>query len=191
MVRMGVNRAEILHERFEKSGSELNRCIFLSHASKDKIAVKRIGEYIKRAGIDIYLDENDADLQRASLLGDHDAVTSCIEKGIHNSTDIFCIVSEDTKGSWWVPYEVGYGKKAEVDLYTFLLKDVSHIPSYLEICNTIKDIYDLNRALGYISKGIVKEAGLFYYGSTRDAGNVLHYDSPNHPLEEYVRKYRQ
>lgn len=193
MVRMGINRAEEESRYFmEKSafGHE-NRCIFLSHASKDKAAVREIGKYIMKAGIDIYLDEHDVDLQAATNKGDHSGVTSCIEKGINNSTDVFCIVSEDTKNSWWVPYEVGYGKKADINLYTFLLIDVKYIPSYLKICGIIKDRDDLNRVLGVLSKsGLLKESSTFNYRYREGAGTIVDYNASDHPLSEYVRKYR-
>ena len=44
------------------SGSADNPCIFLSHQNDDKPAVKAIGEYIRDAGINIYLDADDAEL---------------------------------------------------------------------------------------------------------------------------------
>ncbi|WP_211653230.1 toll/interleukin-1 receptor domain-containing protein [Planococcus alpniumensis] len=193
MVRMGINRAEVGQRALlEKSSfSNEERCIFLSHASKDKEAVREIGNYIMNSGIDIYLDENDIDLQTAAEAGNHNEVTSCIEKGINKSTDIFCIVSEETKKSWWVPYEVGYGKKAKTNLYTFLLRDVTHIPSYLKICGIIKDRWDLNSVLGDLSKGeLLKESSTFDYNYNQRAGSIVNYDAANHPLNEYVREIR-
>ena len=38
------------------SGIEKPPCIFLSHQSADKAAVTALGEYIMKAGINIYMD---------------------------------------------------------------------------------------------------------------------------------------
>ncbi|WP_257140728.1 toll/interleukin-1 receptor domain-containing protein [Bacillus wiedmannii] len=119
--------------------------MFLSHVTENKQVAIAIGEYIKNAGLDIYLDIYDSELQRAVSSGDDKAITQCIENGINASTDILCIVSETTKRSWWVPFEIGYGKRAEKSVSTLLLKDVIGIPSYLAITNLIQGTKKLNQ----------------------------------------------
>lgn len=64
---------------------------------------------------------------------------------------MLCIVSENEK-SWWVPYEIGYGKRAENSVSTLLLKDVSDIPSYLTIGNLIRGIKSLNIYIASLQK---------------------------------------
>jgi hypothetical protein len=100
-----------------------------------------------------YLDINDEELQRAVEINDALRITSSIEKGITNSSHIMCIVSEKTKNSWWVPYEVGYGKKSNKELSTLALKDVVGLPSFLEITHRIEGIVGLNKYLNSIRKG--------------------------------------
>jgi len=52
-------------ERLENFSNSSNPSIFLSHRSSDKAAVKEIGEYIKDAGINVYIDIDDRLLQLA------------------------------------------------------------------------------------------------------------------------------
>ncbi|MED4057183.1 toll/interleukin-1 receptor domain-containing protein (plasmid) [Niallia taxi] len=189
MATKGLNRAKLNKSIYfsEHAANSKKRCIFLSHASKDKVAVRKIGDYIMKAGVDIYLDENDSDLQAAIESSDnHNAVTQCIENGLSASTDILCIVSEETKRSWWVPYEVGYGKKSNAQIATLLLNDVKDIPSYLYVSKLLKDIRELNNFLDSLEKSIQhNEAFSYKYAET----GILQ-ASYTHPLSDIVKPTR-
>lgn len=108
-----------------------NPCVFLSHISIDKNAVLKIAEFIKNSDINIYLDIADQELQRAVIDDKHEKITECIDKGIESSTHILCLVSEQTKNSWWVPYEIGYAKKGKKTIGTMKLKQTTSLPSFL------------------------------------------------------------
>ncbi|WP_432694333.1 toll/interleukin-1 receptor domain-containing protein [Priestia aryabhattai] len=172
-------------EHFEKSASfDKETCIFLSHITSNKEAVIKIGEYITNAGFYIYLDIYDTDLQRGVENRDDHAITECIEKGINNSTDMLCIVSEETKNSWWVPYEIGYGKKCENSISTLLLKDVTHIPSFLRISNhLLKGTKSLNEYLEWLSP---QKVGYGLFEKSASQPNIINYTAPNHPLDAYL-----
>jgi len=190
MEKKGKNRALFKNTYFEKASINSERCIFLSHATKDKDAVREIGEYIMKAGVDIYLDEKDSNLLAAiRLANNHDAVTACIENGLSRSTDILVIVSQDTRYSWWVPFEIGYGKKSEVEIATLLLEDVgSDIPSYLKITKLIGDIRGLNNYLDTLEKSTMYSEA-FNYEYSSGAGKLLSENS-KHPLSGYVKAVR-
>lgn len=145
-----------LRESFEKrAGFEMatasrkppEPCIFLSHRSTDKAAVRKIGEYIMSKGIDVYLDADDPNLQRADLANDHKAITAAIELGIANSTDLLAYLTANTATSPWVPYEVGFAKRNGNYLAAMKSKDLSRLPSYLEIVRQITGITSLNAYL--------------------------------------------
>lgn len=115
----GVNRAQLIksYNNFSESitaSSQRGRpCIFLSHISIDKNTAIKIGDYIREKGnIDIYLDIYDDRLKNAVALGDQLMITKYIEEGLEQSTHIMCLVSQSTVQSWWVPYELGFGKSA-------------------------------------------------------------------------------
>jgi hypothetical protein len=145
-----------LRESFEKragfevataSRKPLEPCIFLSHRSTDKAAVRKIGEYIMSKGIDVYLDADDPNLQRADLTNEHKAITAAIELGIANSTDLLAYLTANTATSPWVPYEIGFAKRNGNYLAAMKSKDLSRLPSYLEIVRQVTGVASLNTYL--------------------------------------------
>jgi hypothetical protein len=95
----GINRALTENRILAKAREILEQpCIFLSQISVDKVAVKRIADYItSRGDIDIYLDANDEELQRAAKTEDAAAITAFIERGLTNSTHVMCLVSANNR----------------------------------------------------------------------------------------------
>ncbi|TYS51234.1 toll/interleukin-1 receptor domain-containing protein [Bacillus infantis] len=163
-------------------------CIFLSHTRLDKDHVIKVGDYIMQSGFDIYLDIYDKELQRAADLGDHQAITQCLEKGIVNSTHMLCCLSEKTKHSWWVPYEMGYGKSKEHGIATLLLKDVNleDIPSYLYISDVIKGIKSLNAYLHKLSQETESLLEKYAQNDIASPNTIKEFASP-HPLDNYLK----
>jgi hypothetical protein len=128
-------------------------CIFLSHKSEDKEAVKKIGEHIRSKDLDIYLDVDDPNLQAAVRNNEHVAITKFIELGIRSCTHLMTLISEETKRSWWVPYEVGFGKSAKKAISTLKLKTVRYVPSFLQITTLLEDATHLDAYLMRIKRG--------------------------------------
>jgi hypothetical protein len=129
-------------------------CVFLSHKSEDKDWVRTIGEYITKVyEFDIYLDEQDEKLQKATQTGDSAAVTACIQKGIDYSTHLLCFVSEKTKESWWVPYEIGYATASPKKLPVATLRSARkiYLPDYLNITDVIRGKQELDKYLSKMS----------------------------------------
>jgi TIR domain len=169
-----------------ESASVGKPCIFLSHTRLDKNDVINIGNYIMEAGFNIYLDIYDSDLQRAADSMDHDAITECLERGIANSTHMLCFLSEKTKRSWWVPYEIGYGKSREKHIATLLLKDfdLDDIPSFLYISEVLEGIKSLN---DYIEKiNLESQTLLEKYSSADTSPNIIAH-TESHPLDNYLK----
>ncbi len=93
----GINRALYEHRHLAKASQP---CIFLSHISVDKPSAIAIGNYIMKQGdIDIYLDLNDEELQRAIKTDAPAGITKFIEQGLSNSTHIMCLLSATTERS--------------------------------------------------------------------------------------------
>ncbi|GMQ29765.1 toll/interleukin-1 receptor domain-containing protein [Algoriphagus confluentis] len=178
MYSKGLNKADVfnrLNEILSKSG-EKKPCVFLSHKNEDKLACKKIAEYLSNAGIDYYLDEEDDDLQRAASVSDPTKITEAIKKGIKNSTHMLIVISERTNHSQWVPFEVGYGQAAIIDnqiktdklkLSVLTLKDISEktLPDFLQIAYIIKGTKSLNEYISQISnkleKSMINELRIF------------------------------
>lgn len=170
-------------------------CIFLSHISLDKDTVIKIGNYIMKAGLDIYLDIYDTNLQSAVINNDDKEITKCIEKGIQDSTDVLCLLSNSTVNSWWVPYELGYGKRCEKVLATMSLKDLSvNLPSYIKITNYISGIKDLNIYIENILKRYTSET-ITKFSSYQDSSyniskqaSILQESISYHPLRNILNQ---
>ena len=57
-------------------------------------------------------------------------------------TDIIVVMSEQTKLSWWVPFEVGMSAQIDMPTATFLHGDIS-LPSYLSYWPRLKNLNDV------------------------------------------------
>jgi hypothetical protein len=191
-MNLGVNRAEPLIKSafsFNEAISRSKPCVFLSHRSLDKEMVKKIGEYIKYSGIDIYLDENDENLQVADATHNDKMTVDCIKKGIIESTHILCILSKSTVTSWWVPYEIGFGDNNYKDIASLKIAELSEreIPSFLKINLCLKGIDDLN---AYINNICLKN-NLYLqknsrYSSQSSVFARIEESSSYHPLAQYL-----
>lgn len=179
---MAINRAIAEYRSLAKVAQALGQpCIFLSHISVDKAAAVAISDYIiSRGDIDVYLDINDRELQDAADSGNAVRITEFIERGLSNSTHIMCLVSENTVQSWWVPYELGFGKKSGKPLATLKLKDTVTLPAYLEISEIIKGTKSLNLYLASIKRGLSKTAAVQLTES------LITHTASSHPLDRYL-----
>lgn len=179
----GINRALQENRILAKASEYLGQpCIFLSHISVDKAAVAEIARYITAKGdIDVYLDANDEALQRAASAGDAAKVTEFIERGISSSTHIMCFVSASTVNSWWVPYELGFGKKSGKPLATLKLKGTVDLPAYLEIGEIIRGTDSLNKYLTAVKRGLAKSVAS---GSLTES--LIRNSAQPHPLDNYL-----
>lgn len=156
-------------------------CIFLSHISVDKDAVREIGKYIRENGdVDIYLDENDRELQDAARLGNPYRVTEFIEKGLSYSTHIMCLVSENTSSSWWVPYEIGFAKKSGKDIASLMLKG-AYLPDFLKICKILEGTKSLNNYIENIGREYRLKRGFKVIHES-----LIQPSTPKHPLDDYL-----
>ena len=185
--RQFFNRADESERLQNFSGSGKPPCIFLSHRSSDKAAVILIGEYITNAGINIYMDINDTDLQAAVAGNDHVAITLFIERGINSSTDLMAFVSKETFHSYWVPYEIGFGKRAGKNLCSLRLNDTPKLPSYLNIVRRIDGIRDLKKYLKDVKK---REHESHLFSGTRGYLALLTEEvETDDALENFSRSY--
>jgi len=164
-------------------------CIFLSHRSTDKAAVRKVGEYITSKGIDIYLDADDANLQTAVDTNDHKAITAAIELGISSSTDLLAFLTKNSmskeSSSVWVPYEIGFAKSHGSFLAAMKSKDLDSLPSYAEIVRKITGIDSLN---GYLKEVLERKStgGRMMNFSAYAASLLLEGASPTHPLSTFL-----
>ncbi|WP_299520119.1 toll/interleukin-1 receptor domain-containing protein [Winogradskyella sp.] len=154
----GTNKSiRIQGKLISKPSSNSKPCVFLSHKKEDKQACKVIGKYLTSAGIDIFLDEYDKQLQNAVASGNARLIVSRIKEAIDYSTHMLVVISLKTYQSQWVPFEMGYGHSELIDdsksdglilnLSLLTLKDiVNHkLPEFMKIAHKIEGIKGLNK----------------------------------------------
>lgn len=129
------------------------KCVFISHQKADKVAAKKVADYLMNAGIDVYFDEYDKELGIHHQSNNPKGVTDAIKKGINNSSHMLAIVSPSTLNSSWVPFEIGYGFD-KTDLGVLCLKGIpkGRLPEYIRTAPIIRDIYDLNKLISTLTK---------------------------------------
>lgn len=138
-------------------------CVFISHKSEDKDACIRIADYLDKAGIGVYLDCHDSNLQIATANQDMHAITDCVKEGIQKSTHMLCVLSKKTYTSKWVPFEIGYGhatlRDKDLDevsqkwrISILRLEDFAdeNLPDYLKIAPDIRGNNEFNDYLNII-----------------------------------------
>lgn len=183
----GINIAENVQNINKSFSSKQKPVVFLSHKSEDKDFVESIGEYLMKSGINIYLDKNDFKLQTAVAEEDPQKITECIQEGISKSDYILCFVSNKTVKSWWVPYEIGYGKKANKEISTLVREDVEYIPDFLQIEEIIDSIDDINQYIRKItSKNSMPLLEQAWY-QTESLQNHITKSDKYHKLSKYLK----
>lgn len=159
MARKGINKAiqkewQLFEKRRLLSDSEYSQnrtCIFVSHKKEDAEKARKITNYIMDCGIDVFFDENDEILSNPETNTDPVQVTNAINKALNRSTHMICILSEKTKASWWVPYEIGYVSNNRAfsnnDIGILLIKNITHLPEYLFLAKNISTTVELDNFL--------------------------------------------
>jgi len=176
----GINRAFSGHINLSESRKVAGvKCVFLSHQQMDKDVCRKIADYLLAANIDVYFDEDDADLKFYRQTNRPQGVVDSIRKGINNSSHMLAIVSPSTINSQWVPWEVGYGFDNSI-LNVLTLKGLndSQLPDYLKTANIIRGTKSLNKYLSQITGSLE---------SLMESSYLIKSSSiSNHPLDNYL-----
>lgn len=117
-------------------------CVFISHRSADKPAARLLADLMRSISVDYWLDEEDLDLQAAQTSGDAASVVLRIEQAITRSNHPISVISPRTRGSWWVPFEVGAARRAwgaadPSRLVTLVLPGVDDLPEYFRLTRNL------------------------------------------------------
>lgn len=88
------------------------------------------------------MDIKDCILQEAVSEENDKKIVASIQTGLNLSTHLLCVVSDQTRLSWWVPYEIGFADRQNVEIASLMLKKADDIPSYLKINKSLKNTDD-------------------------------------------------
>lgn len=115
--------------------------VFISHRKIDRIVALRIYKYLVSHGVPAYIDELDEELREPA------DITEIIMKRVNACPYLMAVVSPSTKGSWWVPFEIGVASDSERRISTFKIKQSVVIPEFLKIWPVM---YSLDQLKKYI-----------------------------------------
>ena len=113
--------------------------IFLSHKREDSYEANQIALHLAMLGIPYYLDILDSKVTDSGK-----ELTEHIKKNLNDCTDIIVVVSEATRYSQWVPFEVGMSAQKDMPTATFLKSNVL-LPEFLEYWPRLKQPDDIGK----------------------------------------------
>ena len=129
------------------AGGDPQPGVFISHSRLDKKKARAIARALKESKVDYYFDEDDEELQVADEQNNHLKVVGCIENGIEMCSHLLGIITENTKDSWWVPYEIGSANGRERKCAHLIDEEVNKLPSYIKAAPLITNREELRKWL--------------------------------------------
>lgn len=105
--------------------------VFISHKGEDIAISETVGETLYSYGLSPYLDRWDVNADGDSL-----ELDEYLREVIRETPSIIAVITENTRQSWWVPFEVGVARETHSQIATFLSVEsnsgqVIHLPGYL------------------------------------------------------------
>jgi hypothetical protein len=98
--------------------------VFISHRTQDNDKAKAIAARLYQHNIVCYLDDFDPRLKSTPH------ITSLLVDAIRRCTHLMALVTDATRESWWVPFEVGVAREAPRRITTYDAS-ASALPEYL------------------------------------------------------------
>lgn len=130
--------------------------VFVSHKKEDSIEALLITKEFKLQGVETYLDLLD------DIGDDGKALTDHIKSKLNSCTDIIVVMSENTKKSWWVPFEIGMSAQVDMPTASYLTAN-SDLPSYLSYWPRLRSITDVKKYID-IRKQVGRRMQSLYEG---------------------------
>lgn len=111
--------------------------VFISHKDADSLQALLLKKAFEKEGVSAYLDVLDS-----SINGGGKALTEHIKAQLNQCTDIIVLMSDTTRYSWWVPFEIGMSAQIDMPTASFLKENVE-LPSYLSYWPRLKTTSDV------------------------------------------------
>lgn len=118
--------------------------VFISHKQEDKLIASEIAKELKRRDIDYYLDTEDTN----SYNKGNKELTEYLKSSMRSCTDLLVVMSQATKSSMWVPFEIGMAANQELPTVTFLHYQ-TELPEFLTFWPRLRYMSDISK---YVEK---------------------------------------
>lgn len=112
--------------------------VFISHKKEDSEAAKLIQQRLSYNKVASYLD-----LLDNAITTNGKALTDHIKNELNDCTDILVVISENTRYSQWVPFEVGMSAQINLPTVTFLAQETI-LPSFLSYWPRLRTVSDVD-----------------------------------------------
>lgn len=124
--------------------------VFVSHRNADKPLAEKVTAVLADLGVHYWFDRDDTDSQAAAALGmvGDQLLVHAIERGLRHSTHLLGLLSAATTGSWWVPYEIGFSRSADIPVSYLVLESIrttESLPEYVRLGANFWSIDELVR----------------------------------------------
>ncbi|MBA7531577.1 hypothetical protein ES705_23790 [subsurface metagenome] len=114
--------------------------VFISHIKQDSSYAKEIAQYLEyHDEVSCYLDVLDSTL----LSCGGDDLGEYFGERLSECTHLMAVLSETTKLSWWVPFEIGIATEKQYPISTFAIQ-FTDLPQYLKKWPYLQDETDLD-----------------------------------------------
>ena len=84
----------------------------------------------------------ESNVSNKKILEDGEKLTKHIKGKLSECTDVIVVLSEQTKKSWWVPFEIGMATQKDMPIANYLLS-AQTLPDYLEFWPRLKNRRDI------------------------------------------------
>ncbi len=111
------------HNISKKSASySTKKSVFLSHSSSDKAALPAVILFLESFGVNVYIDKTDQSLPQQTS----PETGAKLKERIHQCDKFIVLVSENSKDSRWIPWELGIADESKTISNVALLPKVNH-----------------------------------------------------------------
>jgi hypothetical protein len=108
---------------------EFDMPVFISHRTADDIIARGVRDRLTNEhGITCYLDDLD---KEAGYTNQSNRITALIVRRLIECTNLLALVTQNTRGSWWVPFEVGVARQAPRIITSFTNLAQGELPEFL------------------------------------------------------------
>jgi hypothetical protein len=152
--------------------------IFISHKQEDNAYALGVKQVLDNCKVKAYLDVLDNEISENG-----DELTEHIKSKLRECTDVIVILSEKTRESWWVPFEIGMASEKDIPIANYLISGIK-LPEYLEFWPRLKNQNDVLKYVTVRKKVSESRREKFIYESSS-----LY--SAESETKEFYRKLKQ
>lgn len=148
--------------------------VFISHKQEDSSLALFVQSVFTQYDIDTYLDVLDS-----TITGDGKALTDHIKQNLNSCSDLVVVMSNQTKTSWWVPFEIGMSAQLDMPTATFLLTSVT-LPEYLSYWPRLRSTDDIKKYVHVrdrIHSNIRYDQNYYYQRNQKEYETKAFYDA--------------